>query len=78
LKITVTKYGEPGQDGSSKKGSYGDPARAARLKIFKWYLLTLIFAISPFGSLFFKLTWPLRRGSYETIKSNILFLKPNQ
>ena len=61
-----------------KKGSYGDPARAARLKIFKWYLLTLIFAISPFGSLFFKLTWPLRRGSYETIKSNILFLKPNQ
>ncbi|MEZ7874512.1 MAG: hypothetical protein QMB82_05685 [Bacteroidales bacterium] len=61
-----------------KKGSYGNPARATRLKIFKWYLLTLIFAVSPFGSLFFMLTWPLRRGSYETIKSNVLFLKYNQ
>lgn len=58
-----------------KKGKYGDPERRFRLKIFKWYLLTLIFAVSPFGSLFFALTWPLRRASFETIKKNILFLQ---
>ncbi len=58
-----------------KKGKYGDSSRKLRLKIFKWYLLTLIFAISPFGSLFFAMTWPLRRRSYETIKKNILFLQ---
>ena len=58
-----------------KKGKYGDPSRHIRLKIFKWYLLTLIFAISPFGSLFFAIIWPLRRRSYETIKKNILFLQ---
>jgi hypothetical protein len=57
-----------------KKGRYGDSARRFRLKMFKWYLLTLIFAISPFGSIFFAITWPLRRGRYETIKKNVLFL----
>lgn len=58
-----------------KKGKHGDPARSFRLKLFKWYLLTLIFAVSPFGSLFFALTWPLRKKSYETIRKNVLFLQ---
>lgn len=55
-----------------KKGGHGDPARRFRLKIFKWYLLTLIFAISPFGSIFFALTWPLRRRSYKNIEKDLL------
>jgi hypothetical protein len=58
-----------------KKGKYGDPARKNRLLLFKYYLLTLIFGISPFGSLFFTLTWPLRKKSYRKIEKNILFLQ---
>lgn len=58
-----------------KKGEYGNPSRRFRLRLFKYYLLTLLFGISPFGSLFFMLTWPLRRRSYRKIEKNILFLQ---
>ena len=37
-----------------KKGSVGDPRRKNRLKLFKYYLLFMIFIVSPFASLIFK------------------------
>jgi hypothetical protein len=37
-----------------KKGGPGDPARQGRLKIYQYYLLFLIFFISPLSSLIFK------------------------
>lgn len=36
-----------------KKGQYGDIKRKGILKIFKYYLLTVLFIVSPLGSLFF-------------------------
>ena len=38
-----------------KKGEAGDPARQGRLKIYQFYLLFLIFFISPISSLIFKI-----------------------
>ena len=42
------------------KCPYGSPQRAFRLKLFKYYLFTVLFAISPIGLLLFYLTYPLR------------------
>lgn len=42
-----------------KKGSAGSAQRTGRLKMFKWYLLFVIFVVSPIVSVFFYLTWPL-------------------
>lgn len=42
-----------------KKGGPGSPNRVGRLNMFKWYLLFVIFVVSPIVSLFFYLTWPL-------------------
>ncbi len=58
-----------------KKGGYKDPRRAFRLKLFKYYLNTVIFAVSPFGSLFFLLTYPLRSAGLRKIGQKILFLQ---
>jgi hypothetical protein len=41
-----------------KKGGPGNSARATRLKIFKWYLLFVIFAVSPIATLIFYMTYP--------------------
>lgn len=58
-----------------KKGGYKDPRRAFRLKLFEYYLNIIIFAVSPFGSLFFLLTYPLRRSRLMKIGQKILFLQ---
>ncbi len=42
-----------------KKGGAGDPARVFRLELFKYYLLFVIFVVSPLVSLVFYLTYPL-------------------
>lgn len=42
-----------------KKGGPENPARETRLIMFKWYLLFVIFIISPIVTLFFYLTYPL-------------------
>lgn len=42
-----------------KKGGAGDPARVFRLEFFKYYLLFVIFVVSPLVSLVFYLTYPL-------------------
>jgi hypothetical protein len=38
-----------------KKGEYGDPSRERRLKCFKYYLFTVIYLLSPIGSVIFYL-----------------------
>lgn len=42
-----------------KKGGAGSAERVNRLKLFKWYLLFVIFAVSPIATIIFYLTYPL-------------------
>ena len=42
-----------------KKGGAGSLERVSRLKLFRGYLLFVIFVVSPIVSLFFYITWPL-------------------
>ena len=41
-----------------KKGGPGSDARKGLLKIFKWYLLFVIFAVSPIATLVYYMTYP--------------------
>lgn len=45
-----------------KKGPYGDPRRKASHRAFKWYLLFVLFVISPVGNLVFKMLRPFRKA----------------
>ena len=42
-----------------KKGGSGSAKRVRRLNMFKWYLLFVIFVVSPIVSVFFYITYPL-------------------
>lgn len=42
-----------------KKGGFRDPRRRRRVRLFDIYLMTVLFVVSPFGVLFFYLTYPL-------------------
>lgn len=44
-----------------KKGDYGDPARISRVRLFKYYLLTVIYIVSPFASLLYYILKPFRK-----------------
>ena len=44
-----------------KKGDYGDPARITRVRLFKYYLLTVLYLVSPFASLLYLLLKPFRK-----------------
>ena len=46
-----------------KKGGFGDPRRHFRVNLFFYYLLIVLFVVSPFGQLFFFLTYPLQQVS---------------
>jgi hypothetical protein len=48
-----------------KKGDYGDPARLPRIRLFKYYLLTVLYLVSPFASLLFFILKPFRRGALK-------------
>ncbi|MBN1157788.1 MAG: hypothetical protein JXA61_00260 [Bacteroidales bacterium] len=48
-----------------KKESYGSIARAKRLRAFKYYLLAVIYLVSPFAALFYHLTSPFRRNTIQ-------------
>jgi len=51
-----------------KKGSYGSPARAGQLRLFKYYLFGVIFLISPVVSLFFYLKFKIcQRGRKKLV-----------
>ena len=46
-----------------RRGDAGDPRRQGRLRLFKAYLFFVLYAVSPFGLLFYWLTYPLRRAT---------------
>jgi hypothetical protein len=51
-----------------KKGSYGTKSRVFRARLFKYYLLTMLYVVSPFASLLYQIIKPFRR---QTIKKQI-------
>jgi len=55
-----------------KKGGPGSSARTGRLKLFKYYLLFVIFAVSPIATLIFYLTYPF---FFFQIKRNLKYYK---
>ena len=42
-----------------KRGGFRDPRRHTRVNLFFYYLLVVLFVVSPFAQLFFYLTYPL-------------------
>jgi hypothetical protein len=48
-----------------KKGDYGDPARITRVRLFKYYLLTVIYIVSPFASLLYFIIKPFRKKALD-------------
>jgi hypothetical protein len=48
-----------------KKGPYGDPKRNLWLRFFCAYLFFVLYAVSPFGMLFFYLSYPFRKDSLK-------------
>ncbi len=60
------------------KGNYGDKRRRHRLNAFYYYLLFVLFIVSPFAQLFFYITYPLRRVSYHKRKdcSTTIYSEP--
>lgn len=43
-----------------EKGDFGDARRRCRTNLFYYYLLAVLFLVSPFGQLFFYITYPLQ------------------
>jgi hypothetical protein len=43
-----------------KKGSFGDPKRLTRIRLFKYYLLVVLYLVSPFASILYALIRPFR------------------
>jgi hypothetical protein len=56
-----------------KKGPYKDPKRIPRLRIFCVYLFFVLYAVSPFGMLFFFLTYPFRRASLQKARKEMCY-----
>ncbi|NMC39235.1 MAG: hypothetical protein GYA41_13015 [Bacteroidales bacterium] len=48
-----------------KKGIYGDPARLFRVRLFKYYLLAVIYLVSPFATLLFIISKPFRKKAIK-------------
>jgi hypothetical protein len=53
-----------------KKGSYGAASRLFRVRLFKYYLLAVIYLVSPFATMLFYTTKPFRR---KALKKQISF-----
>jgi hypothetical protein len=51
-----------------KKGSYGEKSRLRRVRLFKYYLLAVLYLVSPFASILYQVIKPFRKG---TIKKQI-------
>ena len=56
-----------------KKGAYNDPKRKPYLRVFCVYLFFVMYAVSPFGMIFFYLTYPFRRKSLRRAKQESCF-----
>lgn len=53
------------------RGGAGDPRRQGRLRLFKAYLFFVLYAVSPFGLLFYWLTYPLRRAALKKARQEV-------
>ena len=56
-----------------KKGGYQDKNRALRIKLFAFYLIFVLFVVSPFGFLFFYLTYPFRINAINKSKKEMCY-----
>lgn len=56
-----------------RRGSAGDPCRQGRLRLFKAYLFFVLYAVSPFGLLFYWLTYPLRRATLKRAQREVCY-----
>ena len=56
-----------------RKGSYNDPKRAPYLRLFCCYLFFVLYVVSPFGMIFFFLTYPFRLGSFKKAKKEMCY-----
>ena len=48
-----------------KKGPYGARARVGRVRLFKYYLLMVLYLISPFATILFYITKPFRNRAIK-------------
>jgi len=48
-----------------KKGNYGDPVRITRVRLFKYYLLIVLYIVSPFASLLYFILKPFRKKALK-------------
>ena len=55
------------------RGGAGDPRRQGRLRLFKAYLFFVLYAVSPFGLLFYWLTYPLRRATLKRAQREVCY-----
>ena len=55
------------------RGGPGDPRRQGRLRLFKAYLFFVLYAVSPFGLLFYWLTYPLRRAALKRAQREVCY-----
>ena len=55
------------------RGGAGDPRRQGRLRLFKAYLFFVLYAVSPFGLLFYGLTYPLRRTALKKARQEVCY-----
>jgi hypothetical protein len=52
-----------------KKGTYGAKSRITRVRMFKYYLLTVLYLVSPFASLLYQIIKPFRGKTIKKQKS---------
>ena len=57
-----------------RRGGAGDPRRRGRLRLFKAYLFFVLYAVSPFGLLFYGLTYPLRRATLKKARREVCLM----
>jgi hypothetical protein len=57
-----------------KKGDYGDSSRVFRIRLFKYYLLSVLYLVSPFASILYMVIKPFRK---QTIKKQISLYQSN-
>jgi hypothetical protein len=56
-----------------KKGPYNSPQRDPLLRLFQYYLFFVLYVVSPFGLLFFYLTYPFRIAGLRKAKNNMCY-----
>jgi hypothetical protein len=52
-----------------KKGPYGSPSRIFRIRFFKYYLLAVLYLVSPLATILYEIIRPFRRKAIKKQKS---------